>query len=79
MNIAVKRYPQFWGDFITVQIKEDDEVVFCNHAGHQTQEMIFTTPYWNGENYEMSGTEKKQVEVCNKCGMWSEDEENWNE
>lgn len=52
---------------ITVQVKEDDIVTFCNHAGHEPG--IF----YIDDQLRSTG------ELCDKCEAWSYDGEEWHE
>lgn len=64
---------------VTVQVVENDIVMHCDHAGHHTALVEFTTPYFNGDAFEPTGSSFKKVEVCDKCDMWSPDGEEWYE
>lgn len=79
-KVYVKRLNGFFtqDEPITIQVYEDGILTHCNHAGHQTKREEFTVPVWNGDAFEPTGTEYKQVEIC-KCGAWSYDGEEWYE
>lgn len=79
-RIYVKRLNGFFAEDepITVQVFENGIMMHCDHAGHQTKREAFTVPVWNGDTFEPTGTEYKQVELC-KCGAWSYDGDEWNE
>lgn len=74
--VVMGRHP-FWDEDVTVQVKEDGIVTFCNHAGFTTETEEFTVPIWNGDAFEPTGTDYREVLVCDKCNAWSEDGEEW--
>lgn len=65
----VEKYP--WKKFVTVQVRDDDVLAFCNHAGHRTESVTANAGQW--DEFETL------MEVCNKCGAQSEDGEEWYE
>lgn len=65
---------------ITVQFKEDDLVVDCNHAGYTLG--IITGSNLSGNHltggYDIEDT-SEEAYICDKCHAWSYDTEEWNE
>lgn len=58
-----------WKKFVTVQVKDDDVLAFCNHAGHTCRSVTANAGYDN--EFETL------MEVCDKCGAMSDDGEEW--
>lgn len=71
-----KSYP--WKNEVTVQVKEDGIVTYCNHAGAKWRKESDTIIYQSFDG-EHEHTFDFEAYHCDRCPAWSYDGEDWNE